>query len=283
MCAADDDTSGNCNMTNVTVTNVDPTATIDTGATGTVEVNGQQVVVVHIGDSVPFTGESTDPGSDDLTLTWDWDDGAPAPDVSTTYFNNAPVNTADPDPSPQINPRDVTDAQPHVFGDACVYQVAFDSLDDDGGSPAADTVAVVVTGNAEVERNAGYWLTQYRPRPTAFSDPVRLCYLEIAGFMSLVFDEVRNAATVAAAFDVLNVKSNGGSASEHFDRQLLAAWLNFANGAFDLTELVDTDGDDTAETQFAAVLAAAEAVRLNPASTEAQLHAQRDILQRING
>jgi hypothetical protein len=88
---------------------------------------------------------------------------------------------------------------------------------------------------------------------------------------------------VAAAFDVLDVGGNSGDASQHLDRQLLAAWLNFANGAFDLTELVDTDGDGTAETQFFAVMTAAEAVRLNPASTAAELHAQRDILQRING
>jgi hypothetical protein len=203
--------------------------------------------------------------------------------VSTTYFNNAPTNTPDPDPSPQINPRDVTDVQPHAFGDACVYQVAFGSSDDDAGVAPVDTVAVVITGNASLPRNAGYWQTQYRPRPTSFEEAVRLCYLEIAGFMSNVFDEVRDASTVAAAFDVLGVSGNGGDASQHLDRQLLAAWLNFANGAFDLTELVDADGDGTAETQFAAVLAAAEAVRLNPASTDAELHAQRDVLERING
>jgi hypothetical protein len=283
VCAADDDTSGNCNSTPVVITNVNPTAAIDEGATGTVEVNGQQVVVVHIGDSVSFTGRSTDVGSDDLTLTWNWDDGPPAPDVSTTYFNNAPANTPDPDPSPQVNPRDVTDAQPHAFGDACVYQVAFDSLDDDAGSPAADTVVVIVAGNASVPRGAGYWQTQYRPRPTAFDESVRVCYLEIAGFMSLVFNEVRNAATVANAFDVIDVSGNGGDGTQLLDRQLLASWLNFANGAFDLTELVDADGDGVPETQFAAVVAAAETVRLNPASTKAQLLAQRDILERING
>ncbi|WP_327251129.1 hypothetical protein [Streptomyces sp. NBC_01244] len=35
-----------------------------------------------------------------------------------------------------------------------------------------------------------------------------------------------------------------------FDRQLLGAWLNFANGAFDAGELVDTDGDLKAHTPF---------------------------------
>ena len=203
--------------------------------------------------------------------------------MSTTYFNNAPVNTADPDPSPQINPRDVTDTQPHAFTDACVYQVAFDSNDNNGGSAPLDTVAVIVAGNAALSRGAGYWQTQYRPRPTAFEEAVRVCYLKIAGFLSLVFNEERNASTVAAAFDALKVSGNGGDGTQLLDRQLLTAWLNFANGAFDLTELVDADGDGTAETQFATVMATAEAVRLNPASTKAQLLAQRDILERING
>ena len=70
---------------------------------------------------------------------------------------------------------------------------------------------------------------------------------------------------------------------EKLDRHLLAAWLNFANGAFGYDELVDTDGDGGPGTAFSAVMAAAEAVRVNPASTEAELRAQRQVLQRING
>jgi hypothetical protein len=42
-------------------------------------------------------------------------------------------------------------------------------------------------------------------------------------------------------------------------------------------------GDRTPDTAFSAVMAAAEAVRTNPASSEAQLLAQRDILLQING
>jgi hypothetical protein len=62
----------------------------------------------------------------------------------------------------------------------------------------------------------------------------------------------------------------------------LTAWLNLADGGTGYDELVDTDGDGTADTAFSAVLATAETVRLNPASTTAQLDAQRDILERIN-
>jgi fungalysin metallopeptidase (M36)/PKD domain-containing protein len=281
VCAADDDTTGNCNSTNVTITNVKPTVTID--LTGTVLVNGVPTFIAHEGVPVPFAGRSTDPGSDDLTLTWDWGDGGISPDVSTTFFNNAPTNTPDPDPSPQINPRDVTDSQPHAFGSACIYTVTFDAQDDDAGNADDDTVAVIIAGNASLQRGAGYWQTQYRPRPTAFSEERRQCYLAIARFMSSVFDEAVSISTVAQAFDVLKISNNEGSASQKLDRELLTAWLNFANGAFDLTELVDTDKDKTPDTAFSTVMATAEAVRLNPSSTEAQLLAQRDILELING
>ena len=180
-----------------------------------------------------------------------------------------------------MNPRTVTDEEPHAFGDACFYTVTFGAADDDGGSDS-DSVKVVITGNESKERGAGYWQTQYRPRPTALSEERRLCYLAIVGFVSTVFDEARDASTVAAAFDVMFEGENGGSEQQQLDRQLLAAWLNFANGAFDYNELVDTDGGGP-DTPFSTVMAAAEAVRLNPASTDAELRAQRQILQRISG
>ena len=101
-------------------------------------------------------------------------------------------------------------------------------------------------------------------------DIVKYCHMELA------------EPTVAQAFDVLKVNNNSGSETQKLERELLAAWLNFANGAFDLTELVDTDGDRTADTPFATVLANAEAVH-GGASTDADRLAQRNILQRING
>ena len=100
--------------------------------------------------------------------------------------------------------------------------------------------------------------------------------------MSTVFDEVTPLSTVAQAFNILKINSNSGSETQKLERELLAAWLNFANGAFDLNELVDTDGNGTADTAFATVVAAAEAVRTG-SSTDAEKIAQRNILQRING
>ena len=101
--------------------------------------------------------------------------------------------------------------------------------------------------------------------------------------MSLVFDEVRDASTLGKAFDVLYVGGNGGSATQQLDRQLLTAWLNFANGALDLGTLVDTNKDKVPDTAFATVISNAETVRKSASSTANQLRAQRDLLEAING
>ena len=147
---------------------------------------------------------------------------------------------------------------------------------------ASDQVAVIIAGNAAQQRGAGYWQTQYRPRPTSFSEERRQCYLAITRFMSTVFSEHRLLNSVAQAFDVLAINQNSGSETQKLDRELLAAWLNFANGAFDLGELVDTDGNGSPDTAFATVMATAESVRIGP-STDAQKIAQRNILEQING
>jgi hypothetical protein len=243
-----------------------------------VSINGVDTFVAHEGEVIPFTADSFDPGSDDRTTTWDWGDGPPSPDTSAVSLNDA-LFDPDPDPSPTVNPRTVTDPEPHAFGSACLYTVTFGARDDDLGS-ASDDVAVIIAGNESRERGPGDWQTQYRPRPTALPEARRLCYLAIVRFMSTVFSEQRALGTAAQAFDVLSLVGNGGDAEQKLDRELLVAWLNFANGAFDLDEVVDTgSGSDT----FANVLAAAEAVRLNPASTSKQLLDQRNILARMNG
>jgi PKD domain len=273
VCGFDDDTS-TCKSTNVTITNVDPTVAID--ESGATLVNGVPTIFGNAGAPVPFSGNATDPGSDDLTFTWDWDDGTT--DVFVSLVN--PPAT-DPDPSPTLQPRNVTDSRSHTFGDACLYDVELTVTDDDGGS-GDDAVKVIIVGNATLVRSAGYWQQQYRGRPGAFPDAQLLCFLDLAGHMSTVFHEVVDASTIAKARQVLSVAGNGGDMKQIFDRQLLAAWLNFANGAVALTELVDTDGNGTADTTFWAAVQAAEAVRLDPTATRSQLEAQKNILEQIN-
>ena len=101
--------------------------------------------------------------------------------------------------------------------------------------------------------------------------------------MSDVFNEARDASTLAKAYDVIFLGGNGGDERQKLDRQLLVNWLNFANGGIEWGEMIDTDNNGSLDTAFADVMANAEAVRLNPASTEAQLRAQRQLLQKIHG
>jgi len=280
VCASDDDET-TCEPIDLQIDNVDPTAEID--LSGAILVNGVPTFLAHAGDPLDFNGRSTDPGSDDLFLSWDWGDGSPI--VTTMYLVNPPF--PDPFPSPSIQPRDVTDMQTHTYVDACLYEVRFWAEDDDGGMSPVDTANVVIVGNADEARSAGYWQHQFRSHLTGrghsdFDQPTLECYLAIAGYMSQVFDEVRDASTFDLAHDVLFVKQNSGNMEELFDRQLLAVWLNFANGSIEFDEMVDTDGDGVADTVFLDAVAAAEAVRLDPNATRAELQEQKDILQRIN-
>jgi hypothetical protein len=255
------------------VTNVGPTATIKTD--GTVTVNGVPTVIAHAGTSVDFGARITDPGSDDLTVTWNWGDGTPL-DVSTSLVN-PPV--LDPPLSPSIQPRDISAASNHAFGKACVYTSGLIVKDDDTGSTTG-SLNVVIVGNNHPNRPHGYWRQQNRyyafgtgPAPD-FDSGTLACYLGITAYMSRVF----NGQTFAQAYDVLDTSATS-QVYELFDQQLLAAWLNFANGAIEWNQLVDTNRDRTRDTPFLAAIVAAESLRLNPATTRTQLDAMKRIVE----
>ena len=72
ICVADDDTAP-CVPLSLQIDNVAPTAVID--LTGATIINGIPTILGQAGQPVDFTGRSQDPGSDDLTLTWDFGDG----------------------------------------------------------------------------------------------------------------------------------------------------------------------------------------------------------------
>jgi len=271
----DDDTGTGSASAGVTVNNVPPSAAI--ANTGTILINGVPTIITSAGSPVNFSGNSTDPGSDDLTLTWDWDDGPPAPDV-TVQSLAAPPNP-DPDPSPDGSARNVTDPQTHTFGQACFYDVVFASADDDGGS-ASDDISVIIVGRFTRSESHGYFKTEIAKKRDHTAAGIQ-CLLDITGFMSRVFNEVRNASTPALATAVFN-KAGSSVAIDVLDVQLLAAWMNFADGRVALTDLVDTNRDGVPDTTFSALMTQAETVRLNPSSTRAQLLAQQKRLESFN-
>ena len=65
---------------------------------------------------------------------------------------------------------------------------------------------MIITGNpANHDKSAGFWAHEYEDASGDEISPITLaCYLEITGFLSRVFNEIRNAATFAAARSVLN-------------------------------------------------------------------------------
>jgi hypothetical protein len=260
----------------LTVANVAPDPQIDDA--GATDINGVPTFIVAAGELLAMSAQVTDPGSDDLLLSWDWGDGSTE---QAAYLLDAP--NLDPFPSPNVSPRNVGDEQSHSWAEACLYTVTLTAADDDGGQ-ASTEAQVIVAGTSGRARGVGYWLPQYRGnRTNELSAETLGCYLAIAGHMSAVFDEARSGTgTFAEATDVLHTGGSKGDMSEILDRQLLGAWLNFANGAFGWTELVDTTGNGVPDTPFSTAVTAAESVRLDPAATRAALEAQKDILEAIN-
>jgi hypothetical protein len=275
ICGSDDDTT-TCQSTSAVITNVAPTAAIDT--TGALVINGIPTFIAHAGQTLTFNGRSTDPGSDDLSLTWQWADGTP--DVTTPYLVNPPVT--DPDPSPSIQPRDVTDTKSHVFGSACLYVIGFGALDDDAGT-GSTTANVAIFGNADKSRESGWWQVEYfKPDKSKLGAPTLTCYLTLVGYLSKVFNEAHDASTLALAAGVLKPPSANEKDLDHFDRRLMTTWLNIVNGAVEYTAFVDTNGDKVPDTSVGAALTSIEAIRLTPGVTKTQLLAQIQLLKLID-
>jgi hypothetical protein len=157
--------------------------------------------------------------------------------------------------------------------------VTFTSADDDGGV-GSDDIAVIVVGNFPDTRSHGYFKNEIRKLRDHTAAGIQ-CLLDITGFMSRVFHEVRDASTPALAASVFD-KSGSSAATDIFDLQLLAAWMNFADGRVALTDLVDTNFDGVPDTLFSDLVAQAEAVRLNPASSRSAVLAQATRLDSFN-
>ncbi|MFD5506368.1 M36 family metallopeptidase [Streptomyces sp. NPDC127051] len=268
VCGSDDHTS-TCRTVDVTIADVDPTAAIS--GDGQTTYNGQKAFIAHAGTPIAVTGASADPGSDDLTLNWLWGDGASDGLVSLV---NPPA--ADPDPSPSIQPRSVTETKSHAYPAACLSTLTFTSTDDDGGS-ASDTASVITTGTVQWAHDQAYWMKEFGgPSPKHFTAAQRACLLGVASFMSAVYGPL----TDAQAYAILG--SGSPQPRPLVSQQLLAAWLDFANGPYDLSTPVDTNGDRRTDSTFGAAVANAEAVYNNPASTRNQLLNQVDVLLRFN-
>jgi hypothetical protein len=147
----DDDGGTSIESTTVTVYNVVPTATIDDMILPYPDNPDFILPIVH---TLPFIATGTDPGSDDLTFTWDWDDGT---FNITTYLNDIAFDP-DPYPSPQINPRNVIDNAYHVYSTPGTYNVTLTVTDDDGGTITTAAWEVKVLNAEEAKHDINNYI-----------------------------------------------------------------------------------------------------------------------------
>jgi murein DD-endopeptidase MepM/ murein hydrolase activator NlpD len=263
----DDDNGVGGDTVNVNVNNLDPTLSLDTS--DAVDFPGGSYLVVEAGSELPVSADGSDPGSDDLTFTWN------TPEVNT-YFNNGV--SADLPMSPAGTfPFMASDSVDALYNAPGVETLGLVLSDDDGGSDNA-SVGVIVTGTADSSQGTGWWKHQYSGNGSPQIDAATAeGYLEIVNAVSSVFSETYAVNTMADVHAVLS--PTGPDRRVHARAQLMVAWLQFASGAVDWDATIQLNSGPVA---FLDLMSSAEAVINNLASTDAQLHAVELDLQRLH-
>ncbi|MCB0176188.1 MAG: hypothetical protein KDJ97_37160 [Anaerolineae bacterium] len=251
----------------ITVNNVAPDLTLDTS--GAIPFAGGSAFLGRKEVEQSHQASANDPGSDDLTFNWNF--GA-----STTYFNDG----ANPDPSPSpdgVFPFSANDTANVTFDEPGVHTIGVDVTDDDGGTNS-DSLPKVVTDNQECTRSQGFWKKQFSDKGKRQVDDAALAaYLDIANFASAIFSEQMPANTVVEARQVMDV--SGPGLRNNAQAQLLAAWMNFAQGAVGWDQSINVDGGDS---PFYQVMSEAETILLDGNASQDQLERAKDLAESVN-
>nr|BFE83142.1 hypothetical protein GCM10020093_057430 [Planobispora longispora] len=110
---------------------------------------------------------------------------------------------------------------------------------------------------------AARWDVEFHESAGKLSDSTLRCYLSIVQNGSKVFPELTDAGSLGKAYKVLKPRTK--SAKALLDRELLAAWLNYAHGVYNGSAKIK------GATTLKSAIGVAERHRANPKATSAQL------------
>ncbi|MGV9329600.1 S8 family serine peptidase [Streptosporangium sandarakinum] len=226
----------------------------------------------------PGPPATQEPGDGSGDGAGDGPDDAPVPDPSSGPAPNPEDTPAPAEPEPVPLPT-VTVT---VTVTAAPVTVA------PPGSPAS-APAVCTRGRGGKRLTAAQWAVEMTRGKGVLSDGTLGCYLRLVSKASAVFPEVTRASTLGTAYRVLRPAKRTARAA--LDGELLAAWLNWAHGAADLTAKADRTGSagpaakagrtgsaekaGSAKATVGSVIATAERRRLTGASLTSSTSALR--------
>jgi len=97
--------------------------------------------VLLVGTSITVSAMAADPGSDDLTFTWDWGDGTAA--TVTTFYNDG--TRSDSYPSLDgIFPFTAADSEAHAYASTGTFDITLKVSDDDGGVTELIVATIII-------------------------------------------------------------------------------------------------------------------------------------------
>lgn len=131
----------------------------------------------------------------------------------------------------------------------------------------------------------GYWKHVFYVWKTSkgtfknFVEDILVDYLERINATSTVFSE-NYTLTLESAYDLL--WSHDSSMRTKALKQCLASWLNWANGATTMTQMVDTNYNGVPDMTFGNAMTIVENILRNPTSSSSDLEHAKDICDSIN-
>ncbi|MDF5756397.1 S8 family serine peptidase [Spongiactinospora sp. TRM90649] len=200
---------------------------------------------------------------------------APSPPTTPEVPEPGPTNTT-PEPEPQPEPTDEPAPDPTPVPlptvDVTITVTVTVTPPSAPRPTTAPAPAVCTRGKGRTPLTAAGWAAETRKGTRKITDAALTCYLSLAGKASKVFPEVRKISTPASAGKVLRSKAKSGRAA--LDRELLAAWLNWAHGARNTTAKV------TGSATLRAMLTTAERDRLTRGADSTRLKRDMSLLRK---